>query len=185
MRLEISMKEIQLIMAEADQLYSMQEIDHALTTLADKLTQAYGDDNPVMLCVMNGSVMTTGHLLPKLNFPLELDYIHATRYGEKTVGGDLVWQSQPTIDLTGRTVILLEDIYDQGVTLMALRKYCEEAGAKTVACLALVEKLHDNKVGTVPEFIGMTVPDRYVFGFGMDYKGYWRNAAGIYAVAGS
>ncbi len=179
------MKEMLQIFEQAEQLYTLAEIDQVLEQLAKKLTQQYADDNPVILCVMNGSVMTTGHLLPKLAFPLELDYIHATRYGEKTVGGDLVWQSEPMIDLANRTVILIEDIYDQGVTLMALRAFCEKAGAKTVVCLALVEKLHDNKVGQIPEFIGMTVPDRYVFGFGMDYQGYWRNAPGIYAVAGS
>lgn len=178
------MKEMLQILEQADQLYSMSEINQVLDQLAEKLSLRYADENPVILCVMNGSVMTTGHLLPKLNFPLELDYIHATRYGEKTVGGELVWQSQPMSDLTDRTVILIEDIYDQGVTLMALREFCEDAGAKSVVCLALVEKLHDNKVGQVPEYIGMTVPDRYVFGFGMDYQGYWRNAPGIYAVAG-
>lgn len=178
------MKDMLQILEQADQLYSMADINQVLDQLADKLSLRYADENPVILCVMNGSVITTGHLLPKLNFPLELDYIHATRYGEKTVGGELVWQSQPMNDLTGRAVILIEDIYDQGVTLMALREFCEDAGAKSVACLALVEKLHDNKVGQVPEYIGMTVPDRYVFGFGMDYQGYWRNAPGIYAVAG-
>jgi len=178
------MKEMIQIREQADQLYSMSEIDQVLEQLAEKITQDYADKNPVLVCVMNGSVMTTGHLLPKLNFPLELDYIHATRYGEKTVGGDIVWQSEPMIDLSGRAVILIEDIYDQGVTLVALREFCETAGASSVACLTLVEKLHDNKVGQRPEYIGMTVPDRYVFGFGMDYKGYWRNAPGIYAVAG-
>jgi hypoxanthine phosphoribosyltransferase len=178
------MNEMIQIREQADQLYSMLEIDQVLEHLAEKLTQDYADKNPVLLCVMNGAVMTTGHLLPKLNFPLELDYIHATRYGEKTVGGDIVWQSEPMINLAGRSVILIEDIYDQGVTLMALRDYCEAAGASSASCLTLVEKLHDNKVGKRPEYIGMTVPDRYVFGFGMDYKGYWRNAPGIYAVAG-
>jgi len=178
------MKEMLQVFEEADQLYSMAEIDQVLEQLAEELILDYADKNPVLLCVMNGSVMTTGHLLPKLNFPLELDYIHATRYGEKTVGGDIVWQSEPMINLTGRSVILIEDIYDQGVTMMALREYCEAAGAGSTSCLALVEKLHDKKVGKKPEYIGMTVPDRYVFGFGMDYKGYWRNAPGIYAVAG-
>jgi hypoxanthine phosphoribosyltransferase len=178
------MNEMIQIREQADQLYSMLEIDKVLEQLAEQLTQDYAGENPVVLCVMNGSVMTTGHLLPKLNFPLELDYIHATRYGDRTVGGDIVWQSEPMSNLTGRSVILVEDIYDQGVTLIALREYCEAAGASTVACVSLVDKQHDKKVGKKPEYIGMTVPDRYVFGFGMDYKGYWRNAPGIYAVAG-
>ena len=89
---------------------------------------------------------------------------------------------QPAADLTDRVVILVEDIFDEGATLQALRTYCQQAGARTVSCVALIDKLHDNKVGKAPEFIGLTVPNRYVFGFGMDYQGYWRNAPGIYAV---
>jgi len=176
------MKQLQQVLDSADQLYSLVQIDSALDNLAERINQKFSDSNPLLLCVMNGSVVTAGHLLPKLNFPLELDYIHVTRYGEKTVGGELNWLHQPVSDLKDRVVILLEDIFDRGVTLHALRQYCEQAGAKSVACVTLIDKIHTNKMGELPEFIGMTVPNRYVFGFGMDYKGYWRNAPGIYAV---
>ncbi|RKZ85831.1 MAG: hypoxanthine-guanine phosphoribosyltransferase [Gammaproteobacteria bacterium] len=176
------MKDLQTIFDNSKQLYSMTDIDEALDRLAASLTEQYANSNPVILCVMNGSVITTGHLLPKLSFPLELDYIHLTRYGEKTIGGELNWLHKPTTELASRTVILIEDIFDEGVTLQALRKYCEQAGAKSVSCVSLIDKAHENKVGLPPEFIGLTVPDCYVFGFGMDYQGYWRNAPGIYAV---
>ncbi|PHS68529.1 MAG: hypoxanthine-guanine phosphoribosyltransferase [Methylophaga sp.] len=176
------MKQIQQIFDNAEQLFSMVDIEQALDKLAIKLTEHFSQTNPVLLCVMKGSVITAGHLLPKLTFSLELDYIHVTRYGDKTVGGKLVWLHQPAIDLTDRTVILIEDIFDVGLTLQSLRDYCMQAGAKSVSCVTLINKLHDNKLGLSPEFIGLTVPDRYVFGFGMDYKGYWRNAPGIYAV---
>ena len=176
------MKQLQHIFDNAQQLYSMVEIDKALDQLAEALTKKYAESNPLILCVMNGSIVTIGHLLPKLTFPLELDYIHVSRYGDKTVGGTLNWLHQPAADLTDRVVILVEDIFDEGATLQALRTYCQQAGARTVSCVALIDKLHDNKVGKVPEFIGLTVPNRYVFGFGMDYQGYWRNAPGIYAV---
>jgi len=176
------MKQLQQVLDTADCLYSMTEIDAALETLAETLTAHYANANPLLLCVMNGSVVTAGHLLPKLTFPLELDYIHASRYGDKTVGGELTWHHKPSTPLEGRAVLLIEDIYDEGVTLHNLRSYCEQAGASSVKSVTLIEKLHDNKVGMSPEFIGLTVPDRYVFGFGMDYQGYWRNAPGIYAV---
>ncbi|MDH5357254.1 MAG: hypoxanthine-guanine phosphoribosyltransferase [Gammaproteobacteria bacterium] len=176
------MKHIQQIFDNAEQLYSMTEINDALDQLASVLNEKYATLNPVLLCVMNGSVITAGHLLPKLHFPLELDYIHVSRYGDKTIGGELTWLHQPVTDLTDRTVILIEDIFDEGVTLQVLRDYCEKAGANSVSCVTLIDKLHDNKVGTPPEFVGLTVPDRYVFGFGMDYKGFWRNTPGIYAV---
>lgn len=176
------MKQLQQVFDTAECLYSMPEIDTALERVAATLITLYADINPLLLCVMNGSVITAGHLLPKLPFPLELDYIHVSRYGDKTKGGELTWHHSPLTAMVNRDVLLIEDIYDEGVTLQNLRHYCEQAGAKTVKCVALIEKLHDNKMGTPPEFVGLTVPDRYVFGFGMDYRGYWRNAPGIYAV---
>lgn len=181
---EKSMKQLQQILDNAEQLYSLVQIDEALDNIAKLLNQQFSDSNPLILCVMNGSVITTGHLLPKLTFPLELDYIHVTRYGDKTVGGDLNWLHQPASELKDRVVILIEDIFDQGVTLEALRQYCDQAGAKSVSCVTLIDKIHSNKMGKSPEFVGLTVPDRYIFGFGMDYKSYWRNAPGIYAISG-
>jgi hypoxanthine phosphoribosyltransferase len=181
----MQMQEIKMVYEQADLIYSLSEIDQALNNIAQQIEQDYVDRNPVLLCVMNGSVMTTGHLLPKLNFPLELDYIHASRYGDETVGGELNWHAKPSIDLAGRDVILVEDIFDLGITLQALREFCEQAGANSVRCAVLTDKQHSNKTGLQPEYIGLSLPDRYVFGFGMDYKGYWRNAPGIYAVAGS
>lgn len=176
------MKQLQQVFDTAECLYSMTEINAALEHLAEKLSLDYAEENPVLLCVMNGSVVTAGHLLPKLNFPLEIDYIHASRYGDKTLGGELTWHHLPLMSLENRAVLLIEDIFDEGVTLQNLRHYCEQAGARSVKCVTLIDKLHANKVGSPPEYIGLTVPNRYVFGFGMDYQGYWRNAPGIYAV---
>lgn len=174
------MTKIEEVLANADLLYNMNEINAALDRLAAALQQDYADKNPVMLCVMNGSVITTGHLLPKLPFALELDYIHASRYGDKTVGGELVWQAQPSIDIQGRHVVLIEDIFDEGVTLAALREYCHEEGALSVSCACLLDKEREDKMGPLPEYIGLTVPNKYVFGFGMDAAGYWRNLPAIY-----
>jgi len=176
------MTEYDAILAQAELLYNMDEIERALEQLAEKLTADYADKTPLLLTVMNGAVMTAGYLLPKLKFKLEIDYIHASRYGDKTTGGELNWHAQPTLNLSNRHVILIEDIYDEGITLTALRRYCLEAGAASVRCLALVDKLHDDKTGLVPEYIGLTVANRYVFGFGMDVEGFWRNLPAIYAM---
>lgn len=176
------MTEYETMLAQSDLLYDMAAIDGALDNIAEALSRDYQDKNPVVLCVMNGAVITTGHLLPRLLFPLELDYIHASRYGDKTVGGELVWQSQPQIDLSDRHVLLIEDIYDIGLTLAALRDFCEQAGAASVRCACLLDKDRADKVGPLPEYLGLTVPDRYVFGFGMDKAGAWRNLPAIYAL---
>lgn len=176
------MEQLQQVLHQADQLYSMTQINQALDQLAEQLTRDYADKNPLLLCVMNGAVITAGHLLTRLSFPLQLDYIHASRYGHNTTGGDLNWKAKPVSSLQQRHVILIEDIFDEGVTLASLRKYCQQAGAASVSCVCLVDKIRDNQMPPKPEYIGLTVPDRYVFGFGMDYEGYWRNAPGIYAL---
>lgn len=169
-------------MPPAECLFTLQAIDESLEQLATQLNQDYLDKNPVLLCVMNGAVMTMGHLLPKLQFRLETDYIHATRYGDKTVGGVLNWRAKPSIELNGRHVLLIDDIYDEGITLDFLRKYCQQAEALSVKAVVLADKQHTNKKGVQPEYIGLQLPDRYIFGFGMDYKGYLRNAPGIFAI---
>ncbi|WP_438971038.1 phosphoribosyltransferase family protein, partial [Methylophaga sp.] len=110
------------------------------------------------------------------------DYIHASRYGDKTVGGQLIWRAEPSVELKNRHVVLVEDIYDEGITVSALRKYCLEAGALSVRCATLLDKDRPRQIEPLPEYIGLTVPDRYVFGFGMDVEGYWRNIPAIYAM---
>ena len=176
------MTEYDELLSKSDLLFDMDQISAALDSLAKQLQQDYADKLPVMLCVMNGSVITAGHLLPRLNFKLEQDYIHATRYGDKTVGGDIRWQVKPVTQLQGRHVVLIEDIFDEGVTLAALREYCVGEGAASVKCVCLFDKDHNNKVGIRPEYIGLTVPNRYVFGFGMDMAGFWRNLPAVYAL---
>ncbi len=167
----------------AECLYTLTEIDAVLSDLAAQLNRDYADKNPLLLCVMNGAVITMGQLLPKLDFALQIDYIHASRYGDKTVGGELVWQARPQTEMAGRHVLLIEDIFDEGHTLIALREFCQQQGAISVACLALADKHHSRKTGQPPEYIGLNVADRYVFGFGMDVQGFWRNAPGIFAMA--
>lgn len=176
------MSSIQTILDTAQQLYSMDDINLALDKIAQDLVEAYAEDNPLVLCVMNGALMTVGHLLPRLPFPLHLDYIHLSRYGNELEGSEITWLRTPTAEIKSRTVIIIEDIVDQGLTVQAVRDYCQAQGAKNVVCATLVEKLGIEKYGTRPEYVGLTVPNRYVFGFGLDYKGYWRNLPAIYAV---
>lgn len=170
------------ILSKAECLFTLPQIDEHLEQLARQLNQDYQHKQPVLLCVMNGAVMTMGHLLPKLHFILETDYIHASRYGDKTIGGELTWLAKPQIDLQDRDVLLVDDIYDEGITLESLRDFCWKLGAQTVKAVVLADKQHTSKYGITPEYIGLQVPDRYVFGFGMDYKGVLRNAPGIFAI---
>ncbi|MFZ2950429.1 MAG: hypoxanthine-guanine phosphoribosyltransferase, partial [Desulfuromonadaceae bacterium] len=154
--------------------------------MAQEITSQLKESCPVLLCVMNGGLIFTGQLLTSLVFPLEVDYVHATRYGHETKGASLQWTVRPQLDLKGRTVLLLDDILDEGVTLAAIADYCRQQGAAEVLMAVLVEKLHLRKVtpGMRADFTGIEVGDRFLFGYGLDYKGYWRNAPGIFALKG-
>jgi hypoxanthine phosphoribosyltransferase len=170
------------VLAQAECLYDIEAVEAALDKLANQLNQHYANLNPLLLCVMKGALVTMGQLLPKLTFPLEIDYIHATRYGNSLNGGEVQWQHKPETELKNRHIILIEDIVDQGDTLNVLRRYCLENKVKSVACATLVNKSDVSQSCQPAEFVGLTVPNRYVFGFGLDYQGQARQFPGIYAL---
>lgn len=170
-------------LAQCDRLYSEREVVDAIESIAQKLNQDFTGTNPLLLCVMNGGLVFSGQLLPKLLFPLQLDYLHATRYRGVQGGGDVQWLSEPSTPLLGRTVIILDDILDEGITLFEVQKYCFDRGALAVKMVVMIEKKHDrNTLGVMADYVGLHVEDRYIFGMGMDYKDFWRNADGIYAL---
>jgi hypoxanthine phosphoribosyltransferase len=172
-------------MRSAERLYTMEEIGSVCDRLAQSINADLGDDELTVLCIMNGGLVATGLLLPRLRMPLRVDYLHATRYRERTSGEELHWRVEPANDLAGRRVLVIDDILDEGYTLAAIMDFCDAQGARSVDAAVLVQKVHERGVRPPVAYIGLTVPDRYVFGAGMDYKGYWRNAPGIFAVAGS
>jgi hypoxanthine phosphoribosyltransferase len=131
---------------------------------------------------MNGGFVPGARLVTRLEFPLWIDYIHATRYREKTTGADLRWLKRPGLPLNGRSVLVVDDILDEGITLAEIVEFCKNEGAKEVRSAVLCRKIHDRSNGFMADYIGLDVEDRYVFGYGMDYKGYLRNVPGIYAV---
>ena len=158
----------------------------ALDRMAAEISARLADANPLVYAVMNGGLILAGRILPRLPFPLEVAYLHATRYGHAIQGTLLDWRVRPTQDLRGRTVLVLDDILDEGHTLEAIIAHLKEEGAAEVLSAVLVHKLHERKArpGMRADFTGLDIPDRFLFGCGMDYKGYWRNAPGIYAVKG-
>ena len=177
------LKDMEDIRREADCLRSEEEVDAALSRMAQEITERLQGTDPVGLCVMNGGLFMTGRLVGKLHFALELDYLHATRYGTETCGGTLNWKVRPERTLEGRTVLLMDDILDEGVTLAEIIRYCNEQGAAQVYTAVLVDKIHDRKAaGVKADFVGLQVEDRFLFGCGMDIAGYWRNLPALYAM---
>jgi hypoxanthine phosphoribosyltransferase len=169
---------------KAVMLHGPAAVTAALDRMADAITAALDGTLPIVLCVLNGGIIPTGHLLTRLVFPLETDYLHATRYRGKTTGGqEIAWVCKPHLSLQGRTILLVDDILDEGHTLKAISEYCHDAGAARVCTAVLVEKRHDRRVaGMTADVTGLVVEDRYVFGCGMDYKGYLRNLNGIFTL---
>jgi hypoxanthine phosphoribosyltransferase len=179
----LSVAEIIAIQDNADCLYDAAAVQQALDRMAAEITDILGETLPVVLCVLTGGIIPAGQLLTRLQFPLESDYLHATRYRGETSGAEVQWLCEPAIELQGRTVLLVDDILDEGQTLADIVNYCEQAGATQVYSAVLVEKLHERRAaGMCADFVGLQVEDRYVFGSGMDYKGYLRNMNGVYAL---
>ncbi len=155
----------------------------AIDRVAREIDAHLGDEDAVFLPVMQGGLVFAGQLATRVRATLEFDYVHATRYRGATQGGGLVWLRQPALLLGGRTVLLADDILDEGTTLKGIRDFCLEQGARRVLIAVLCEKRHGRTVpGIAADFVGVEVPDRYVFGFGMDYHEYGRNLPGIYAL---
>ena len=180
----VTAREARQVFAEADPLYSPAQVDAALDRMAAQITAQLQDRDPLVVCVLSGAIVVVGQLLPRLQFPLQLDYLHATRYGNTTQGGELTWVARSTIPVAGRVVLVVDDILDEGLTLAAILDYCRETGAREVYSGVLVRKRRLRAVDVKPDFVALDVGNRYVFGYGMDYHGYWRNAPGIFAVKG-
>jgi len=184
--MSVSVQEVEKVWREADCIWTEQQIERAIETIAQKIEADLADKNPLVLVVMKGGLIFGARLLMRLRFVLEVDYIHATRYGMETSGSELLWKVLPQHSVEGRHVLVVDDILDEGQTLYKILESCRQQKAESVSCAVLVDKVHDRKYKAEfkAEYTCLEVPDRYVFGYGMDYKGYLRNADGVYAVKG-
>ena len=173
-------------LADAELVHDRAAIAHAIEAMAARIRDDYADEVPVFLTVMHGGLPFAAELALALGargLDLEMDYLHATRYRGATSGGELAWKHRPATPLQGRRVLLVDDIVDEGHTLAAVRAWCRDQGARDVRIAALAVKRHDRCVeGLCADYAGLDVPDRYVFGFGMDYHEQGRNLPGIYAL---
>ena len=183
--MSVSHEEILATLESAEQVYSESEVEHALDQMAHAISCDLSGKSPVLLCAMQGGLVTTAGLLQRMHFPLTIDYIHPTRYHGATQGAELNWISHASTSLKEKVVLVIDDIFDKGITMAAIIDDCRAAGATEVHSAVLVEKQCPKQVDINVDYVGLSVEDRYIFGYGMDYKGYWRNAPGIYAVTES
>ena len=178
----MDLKKAQAMLANAELIHSEAVVQGAVTEMAAAIRARLADKYPLVLCVMTGGVVFCGQLLTKLDFPLDFDYLHATRYGPETQGGKISWRSAPWTSVKGRSVLVVDDILDEGVTLAAVKESLRRMGAEEVLTAVFADKLNGKEKPIAADFVGLTVPDRFVFGFGMDAGGVWRNLPAIYAM---
>jgi hypoxanthine phosphoribosyltransferase len=170
------------VLDEAELLCDAQAVNAALAQLGREITARLRDSNPLVLVVMRGGILFAGQVLPLLRFPLDLDYVHATRYHDTTSGGTLEWRIHPPEAVKGRNVLVLDDILDAGDTLAAIRERVAAMGARSCLVAVLTEKRSAKAKKSSADFVGLELPDRYVFGCGLDVEGAWRNLPEIYAL---
>lgn len=181
-RLKSPGADAQALLARAERLLTAEEVAQAVRRVAGEITAALGGQQPLLLAVMRGGVVFAGQLLPLLPFPLDFDYVDATRYGDATRGGELDWRVDVPATVRDRTVLVVDDILDEGRTLAAIRRRLLEAGAQRVLAAVFADKQLSRAKPVAADFTGVQVPDRYVFGFGMDVHGWWRNLPAVYAL---
>ena len=181
----MSPQEAQKIFDEADLLCSAEESALAVRRVAAEITAHLAAANPLVLAVMGGAVVFTGQLLPQLIFPLDFDYLHVSRYGDVTTGRQLAWIVEPRSAVAGRVVLVVDDILDEGVTLAEITRRLLAQGASKVLSAVFADKNIGRAKPIKADFVGVDLPNRYVFGYGMDVKGAWRNLPAVYAVKGS
>ena len=181
----LSKLEAQQALANSEVIYSEQQVQAAVTRIATEITAALAEEHPLVLSVMGGAVIFTGQLLPLLNFPLDFDYVHVSRYGNKLQGGELKWKVAPHENVRGRIVLVVDDILDEGETLHAVKQRVMELGATRFYSAIFADKLNGKAKPIKADFVGLQVPDRFVFGYGMDIHGAWRNLPAIHATKDS
>lgn len=167
-------------------LVTRETVQQAVSRMAARINAQYGGQPIILLIVMTGAVMPAVWLAERLRMPLRMDFVHATRYNGTTEGGDMTFRVPPRLDLAGQDVLIVEDIYDVGLTLQAIIRFCEKCGARSVRSAVLVRKVHERETTNyLPEFIGLEVEDHYVFGCGMDVHEHWRHLDEIRALEDS
>ena len=170
------------LLEEADVICAPERVQAEVARMAGEIRARLADEFPVVLSVMGGAAIFTGQLLPQLPFPLEFGAIEVTRYNNDIQGREITWRLPPRDNVRGRTVLVIDDILDEGITLAAIRKTLLEMGAQKVLCAVFADKDIGRDKPVKADFVGVTVPNRYVFGFGMDAYGLWRNLPAIYAM---
>ena len=182
----ITPEKIKEVLRDATLLITEEELMQAFDQMAVEIEAEMKGTNPIVLPVMNGALPCAAEIIKRLHFPMQMDYVHATRYKGNTVGGDPIhWLKEPTDTLQDRTILIIDDVLDGGQTLHAIVGFCYARGAKKVYTAVMLDKPEGRVASGLQkaDFVGLTIPKEFLIGFGLDYDGYLRNLSGVYKVA--
>jgi hypoxanthine phosphoribosyltransferase len=157
-------------------IVSRDEVSAAVQKMADEINDFYGNGSLIMISVLTGAIIPSAWLATKLKMPIQMDFVHATRYRGGLYGAELEYRVPPRLELAGKNVLIVDDIFDEGHTLAAIKGSVEKRKAASVKMAVLVRKDHDRGLPRdYVDFVGLDVPDVYVFGCGMDAYEEWRH----------
>jgi len=175
--------EPQVLLDNSREIFSCEEVMAAVDRMAEEINRFYGNEPIVMVAVMTGAIIPAAWLATRLKMPLQMDFVHATRYQSGLYGAELEYRVPPRLDLEGRKVLVVDDIFDEGDTLAAIKGSCEKRKAESVQLAVLVRKEHERGLPRdYVDFVGLDVPDVYVYGCGMDAYEEWRHLDRILAL---
>ncbi len=173
------------LLDKSDVIFDREAVESALDRMAADINAHYGDQPIVLMGVMTGAILPMAWLAVRLKMPLIMDFVHATRYKGGLHGHELEYRVPPRLDLEGKHVLVIDDIFDEGNTLAAIKGSVEKRRAASVRLAALVRKDHDRGLPRdFVDFFGLDVPDVYVYGCGMDAYEEWRHLDRIMALNG-
>lgn len=163
-------------------LITPEEINSRLNVIAQQLNIEYLDKELTVVIVMKGGVCITADLIRKLDNPIKLDYIKASSYGENgTIGGTLKIDGIERLNIAAKHVLVVDDIFDTGKTMEGVVKALLEKNPLSLKSLVLLMKDVPHKTSYRPDYVLFEIKNRFVVGYGLDYKEYYRGLPGIYA----
>ncbi len=176
-----SIPDPQRVLACSDCLVDTASVQQAIAAVAAAINRDWTGGSLRVLPLLNGALPFAGQLLPLLDMPLRVAALQVGRYGGAERGAELQWH-MPLPAVAGEQVLLLDDVLDEGLTLAGVRAAVMAAGARECRVAVLAEKNPARPKPLRADYVGLALPDRFVFGMGMDAWGWWRNLPSIHAV---